>query len=292
MSWIMKFVAAGGIAGFVSRTVTAPIDRLKVLYQAHSKLALNKEGKPVGIYHGMKSIYQDGGIKAFWRGNLTNVLKVVPESSLFFALFESFKFFYSGDRSKVRISPRFRDCVYSATSAGFITTIVMYPMETIKARWMSSLSGTYQSVGDCIRKTLQNDGWTGLYKGLTVQLLGTVPYAGINLTIFEMSKSFYERKTGIRPSGYWCVGFGSVAVFFGQVVAYPPALVRTRLQTQGTPGHPDKYEHGASTCIKQIWKSGGLRGFYRGLLTTYMKIIPAMGITFGVYEIAIMKFGL
>jgi len=84
LNWILKYLAAGGIAGFISRTVTAPIDRLKVLYQVHSKIALTQEGKPVGIYDGMKAIYRDGGIRAFWRGNFTNVLKVVPEWSLFF----------------------------------------------------------------------------------------------------------------------------------------------------------------------------------------------------------------
>jgi len=84
--WTMKYLTAGGIAGLISRTMTAPIDRLKVLYQVHSSLALTGDGRPMGLSKGLAAIYKEGGIRGFWRGNLTNVMKVVPESSLFFCV--------------------------------------------------------------------------------------------------------------------------------------------------------------------------------------------------------------
>jgi len=285
----MKYLTAGGIAGLISRTVTAPIDRLKVLYQVHSSLALTGDGRPIGLSKGLAAIYKEGGIRGFWRGNLTNVMKVVPESSLFFGLFEGFKFYNCGEDHK---TPSLRGCVVSAGAASFITSVTMYPMETIKARWMSSPTGTYKNVGDCLKQLTFNEGWRGLYKGLPIQLMGTVPFGVINLTLYESAKGFYLRKTGFRPSGLCCLFFGCMCGIVGQIVAYPSAIIRTRLQTQGTPGHPKIYERGARSCIGEIWKSEGLRGFYRGLLTTYMKVIPAMGITFGVYEIAVMRFGL
>jgi len=290
--WMLKYFTAGGIAGFVSRTVTAPIDRLKVLYQVHSHLissTASSTGRSVGLIQGFNAIYKEGGVRGFWRGNGTNIMKVVPESSLFFALFELFKFYYGHDRH----IPFLQSCIISASIASFITSIIMYPLETVKARWMTSPSGTYQSVGDCLKKLKYSEGWYGFYKGLPIQLCGTEPYAGINLTLYEMAKVFYLRKNGgVRPSAYWCLTFGSVASIFGQIVAYPFAVIRTRLQTQGTPGHPQIYERGGRQCIQEIWKSEGWRGFYRGLLPTYMKTIPAMGITLGVYEVAVKNFGL
>ena len=82
--------AAGAAAGAVSRTATAPMDRLKVLLQAGPtggsftvRMATGPESTILG---GLRTIYGEGGMWAFFRGNGTNVLKIMPESAVkFFA---------------------------------------------------------------------------------------------------------------------------------------------------------------------------------------------------------------
>ncbi|CAM9466293.1 unnamed protein product, partial [Choristocarpus tenellus] len=74
---------AGGIAGAVSRTSTAPFDRLKILLQS---------GKTQGtIVEGMTRIYKREGMRAFWNGNGANVIKIMPESAIRFLGYELFK---------------------------------------------------------------------------------------------------------------------------------------------------------------------------------------------------------
>lgn len=34
----------------------------------------------------------------------------------------------------------------------------------------------------------------------------------------------------------------------------------------------------------EIYRSGGMRGFYTGLLTTYMKVMPSTAIAFAINE--------
>ncbi|CAN0517421.1 unnamed protein product, partial [Ectocarpus sp. 8 AP-2014] len=68
---VVTFVA-GAIAGVVSRTATAPFDRLKTLLQS---------GKTKGtIAKSMSNIYRQEGWLAFWNGNGANTLKIMPES--------------------------------------------------------------------------------------------------------------------------------------------------------------------------------------------------------------------
>lgn len=90
----MRFLAAGGIAGAVSRTCTAPFDRLKIfLITRPPELG----GAPPGgggvrvIMGAVVRIYNEGGIRAFWVGNGLSVAKIFPESAIKFMSYESSK---------------------------------------------------------------------------------------------------------------------------------------------------------------------------------------------------------
>jgi solute carrier family 25 (mitochondrial phosphate transporter), member 23/24/25/41 len=74
---------SGAIAGCVSRTTTAPLDRLKVIMQAGKGDAT--------IVNMCKYMYREGGITGFWRGNGINCVKIAPESAAKFLCYEEFK---------------------------------------------------------------------------------------------------------------------------------------------------------------------------------------------------------
>jgi solute carrier family 25 (mitochondrial phosphate transporter), member 23/24/25/41 len=95
-SQAFKFLLAGGIAGAVSRTATAPFDRLKVFLITRNVDALSTSAKAVSspaaaveqtargaraLVGAITQIYKEGGLRAFWVGNGLNVLKIFPVSS-------------------------------------------------------------------------------------------------------------------------------------------------------------------------------------------------------------------
>ena len=77
--------------------------------------------------------------------------------------------------------------------------------------------------------------------------------------------------------------------FIGQLVTYPIALVRTRRQGQIVP-LPNMDQSKAHpllpipVMIKDIWHREGLVGFYRGLVPNMLKVVPAVSISYLVYE--------
>ena len=77
-----RHLVAGGIAGAVSRTVSAPLDRLKVMMQVHSS-KMN-----TGMIGGLKYMLKEGGVKSLWRGNGVNVMKIAPETGFRFMAYE------------------------------------------------------------------------------------------------------------------------------------------------------------------------------------------------------------
>lgn len=63
---------------------------------------------------------------------------------------------------------------------------------------------------------------------------------------------------------------GSTSTICGQLVSYPLALVRTRLQAQEVPMDSDQRDT-MSKLLVRIWRNEGLRGLYRGLLPNIIK---------------------
>lgn len=85
---VYRNLIAGGIAGAVSRTCTAPFDRLKTVMQALGSR------KQIEIFGGFKYMLQEGGVTSLWRGNGMNVIKIAPEVALKFTFYEEVNFFF------------------------------------------------------------------------------------------------------------------------------------------------------------------------------------------------------
>jgi hypothetical protein len=81
----------------VSRTCTAPFDRLKIflITRSHDLGGVPMAGSKTGvggvkiIASAVSRIYSEGGILAFWTGNGLSVAKIFPESAIKFFAYES-----------------------------------------------------------------------------------------------------------------------------------------------------------------------------------------------------------
>ncbi len=264
---------AGGSAGAFSRTCTAPLDRLKVILQA------SQGPKSIGIVEGMKGIYKEGGLKAFFRGNGTNVIKIIPETSSKFIFYERIKNLTCKNSKKPTSLERFT----SGGLAGALSQAMIYPLEITKTRLALAPTGYYKGIGDCILKIVKNEGFFQLYKGLGASLMGIVPYAAIDLAIYTSLRDFYSEKYSAQPSSMVLLYCGSTSSICGQIVSYPLALIRTKLQSQGLPGRNKEYD-GLVDCAKKIFKNDGFFGYYKGIIPNFMKSVPAVAISYTMFE--------
>lgn len=218
-----RHLAAGGIAGAVSRTCTAPLDRLKVFLQVQTAKQR--------ISDCLQYMLKEGGVQSLWRGNGINVLKIAPESAIKFAAYEHLKRLIRGkDKRPMTIYERF----VAGACAGGVSQTLIYPMEVLKTRLALRKTGQYSSILDAARKIYTREGAKSFYRGYIPNLLGILPYAGIDLAVYETLKkkylAYHEQET---PSIWVLLACGSASSTLGQVCSYPLALVRTRLQAQG-----------------------------------------------------------
>ncbi|KAI0771584.1 mitochondrial carrier [Trametes elegans] len=288
-----KFLLAGGVAGAVSRTCTAPFDRLKIFLITRPPELGGTSLTPQAPVRGFKAIggaisriYAEGGVLAFWTGNGLSVAKILPESAIKFLAYESSKRFFAQYWDKVE-DPRDISGVsrfLSGGIGGISSQLTIYPIETLKTQMMSSAGGRRRSLREAAGRVWQLGGIRAFYRGLTIGLIGVFPYSAIDMSTFEALKLAYLRSTGKDEPGVLALlAFGSVSGSVGATSVYPLNLVRTRLQASGSSGHPERYT-GIFDVVRKTYARDGWRGFYRGLLPTLAKVVPAVSISYVVYE--------
>ncbi|KAF9687892.1 hypothetical protein SADUNF_Sadunf02G0140500 [Salix dunnii] len=81
---ICKSLVAGGVAGGVSRTAVAPLERLKILLQVQNPHNV----KYNGTIQGLKYIWRTEGFRGLFKGNGTNCARIVPNSAVKFFSYE------------------------------------------------------------------------------------------------------------------------------------------------------------------------------------------------------------
>lgn len=69
----------------------------------------------------------------------------------------------------------------------------------LKTRLTLRKTGQYSSVADCAKQILAKEGALAFYKGYLPNLLGIIPYAGIDLAVYEVCVCLYECALRIVP---------------------------------------------------------------------------------------------
>ena len=310
---------SGATAGVISRSVTAPLDRLKTLMALRDAFRetqrVKLSSRSAGVLGGLKMIYREAGLTGFWRGNFTNVTKVMPETSIKFLIFESLK--------PKRVPNASASQTNSATflagaTAGIIAQATVYPLDVIKTRLAASETGVYRvcivsttsfisekkkkkdkikptkqhdlryggMLGHVINRMLRYEGWRALYKGMGTSLFGMIPYAGIDLLLFDTMKHHYKQTHSSTPQLpiQYILMFGMISSFVAQTVTYPLGVVRMRLQAQGmTLDRPILFSSPLD-CFVKTYQSAGVRGLYSGYIPSLLKVAPTAAITYAVYE--------
>ncbi|XP_054321546.1 mitochondrial carrier protein SCaMC-3L isoform X2 [Pongo pygmaeus] len=225
---LWKFLLSGAMAGAVSRTGTAPLDRAKVYMQVYSS-----KTNFTNLLGGLQSMVQEGGFRSLWRGNGINVLKIAPEYAIKFSVFEQCKNYFCG----IQGSPPFQERLLAGSLAVAISQTLINPMEVLKTRLTLRRTGQYKGLLDCARQILQREGTRALYRGYLPNMLGIIPYACTDLAVYEMLQCFWlksGRDMG-DPSGLVSLSSVTLSTTCGQMASYPLTLVRTRMQAQGQP---------------------------------------------------------
>lgn len=339
------FFLAGGLSGVVSRTCTAPFDRIKVFLIARTDLSstilhskreiashiangalkhvIEEARKKVAaaemelaeqikknphqhshpktirspIIQAARTIWKQGGLKAFYVGNGLNVLKVFPELAMKFGSFEATKRFLAKIEGVEDTSKLSKVSTYMAGGIGGICgQFMVYPIDTLKFRLQcsnldSKLKGN-ELLLTTAKEMFKEGGLKIFYRGIIVGVSGIFPYAALDLGTFTTIKNYLIKREAkltntkveeVKLPNWMVLSLGAMSGTFGATVVYPVNLLRTRLQAQGTYAHPYRYT-GFSDVLKKTIAREGYPGLFKGLVPNIAKVAPAVSISYFMYE--------
>jgi solute carrier family 25 (adenine nucleotide translocator) protein 4/5/6/31 len=280
--FLINFLA-GGVSGAVAKTATAPIERVKLLIQtqdANPKIISGEVARYNGIVDCFVRVSKEQGIKAFWRGNLTNIIRYFPTQAFNFAFKDSIKaMFPKVDKSKEFVS-FFLINVASGGIAGAGSLLIVYPLDYARTRLASDVgTGKQQFNGlvDCIVKTVKHGGLPALYNGIGVSIIGIIPYRGAYFGLFDTLSGYnpWEKSDMAvlrATSKFVCAQTSAIAAGYA---SYPFDTVRRRLQMQSEKPKEEWVYSGTMDCFRKIVANEGTAALFKGAGANALRTVGA-----------------
>jgi len=263
---------AGGTSGAVSKTITAPIERVKLIIQTQDSNPLIRSGE-VARYTGIGDcfvrVYKEQGVGAFWRGNFTNCIRYFPTQAFNLAFKDSIKGAFPKYSPKDQFWQFFGVNLASGGLAGAGSLCFVYPLDYARTRLASDVGSgkkTFSGLGDCIKQTAKGpNGVMSLYNGFGVSVAGIIPYRGTQFGLNDTIKGLnpYDSEVSFRGIASKWAG-AQFSVIASGFVTYPFDTVRRRLQMQSEKPVEERLYKGAAHCLQTVIKEEGMAALYKG----------------------------
>jgi len=262
--------AAGGISGAIAKTATAPIERVKLIIQtqdANPKIKSGEVARYTGIGNCFTRVYQEQGLKAFWRGNTTNVIRYFPTQAFNFAFKDTIKKIFPKYSPKTDFVMFFLCNMASGGLAGAGSLTIVYPLDYARTRLASDVgSGTpqFKGLADCLIKTAKGpSGVAGLYNGFGVSVAGIIPYRGVYFGVFDSLIGKFRPEAGLAGL-VTKFAIAQTAAISAGYASYPFDTIRRRLQMQSELPKEQWTYKGTADCFSQILKNEGVTALFKG----------------------------
>lgn len=264
----LKNLAVGGVAAAISKTLVAPMERVKIVLQVQAaSTQIAKEQQYKGIGDAFKRIYMEEGMGAFWRGNGTNVIRYFPTQALNFAFKDRYKqALFPKKASEYSYGEMFARNMAAGGLAGGTSLLFVYPLDFARTRLTADMgkgdAKQYKGLMDCLVKSAKADGGVmGLYKGFGPSLAGIIPYRAVFFGGYDTLKAILLKDE--KSASFWKKwGISQTNTTVAQMVVYPLDTVRRRLAMRG--GGKDALYTNSFDCAKKIFQAEGITGFYKG----------------------------
>ncbi|TVY84687.1 Mitochondrial carrier protein LEU5 [Lachnellula suecica] len=315
---------AGGLAGSAAKTVVAPLDRVKILFQASSPQFAKYTGSWFGVVTAMNDIYKEDGYRGLFRGHSATIIRIFPYAGIKFLVYEQIRgVFIQGPQHE---TPWRR--LISGSLAGVTSVFFTYPLEVIRVRLAfetkrdsrSSLSAICKQIYNevppppratpsapavvaatesAVRAVVPKSGLGNFYRGFSATMLGMLPYAGMSFLTHDTAgdvlrhPTFSAYTTLPKPANHPVDKPAPLRSWAELLAGGIAGLVSQtsaypleviRRRMQVGGTVGDGHRLGIAETARLIVRERGFSGFFVGLTIGYVKVVPMVAVSFYVYE--------
>ncbi|CAN8237613.1 unnamed protein product [Cochlearia groenlandica] len=263
---------AGAFAGAAAKSVTAPLDRIKLLMQTHGVRAGQQSAKKaIGFIEAITLIGKEEGLKGYWKGNLPQVIRIIPYSAVQLFAYETYKKLFRGEDGQLSVLGR----LGAGACAGMTSTLITYPLDVLRLRL--AVEPGYRTMSQVALNMLREEGLASFYNGLGPSLLSIAPYIAINFCIFDLVKKSLPEKYQKKTQASLLTAVVAAAIATG--TCYPLDTIRRQMQLKSTP-YKSVFD-----AFSGIIEREGVIGLYRGFVPNALKSMPNSSIKLTTFDI-------
>ncbi|KAJ5519661.1 hypothetical protein N7463_000114 [Penicillium fimorum] len=290
LDFILRNGLAGGVAGCAAKTIVAPLERIRILFQTSHSQFVQYTAHWNGLIKAARDIRMSYGMPALFKGHSASLVRVFPYAGINFLAYEQFRAAIIPSPEQEAPCRRF----LCGSMAGATSTMVTYPLELIRTRLafetVQKNPSSWLGISRKIYFERGGGSLSNLYRGIAPTMLGILPYAGTSFLTHDLLRDWLrtpalapytlEGPSSTRLTATAQLSCGAVAGIVAQTISYPIDIIRRRIQV----GNVDHAKSGILETARRVFLERGVRGFYVGLTIGYVKMAPMAATSFYVYD--------
>jgi solute carrier family 25 protein 38 len=215
-------------------------------------------------------------LRKFWTGVTPSLLRSAPVAGIYFGSVDFLRYTESLSHSQYGGKYQLIHSFLIGTISRVVADTGTHPLNLIKTRFESDYY-SYNSVRDAVRIIYKEEGFFGLYKGLSATLIRDISYSGLYYALYTKIK--YEfKQDGSKTNSLFFASCALLSSALACGLTQPPDVIRSYIQLNCT-----KYKSIPST-IDSIYKNHGVRGFFSGFLPRSSRRILISVMSWTIFE--------
>ena len=129
-NYVLRSGFAGGIAGCVAKSAIAPLDRVKILFQAQNPEFAKYSGKWLGVFQAGRDIVRSDGPSALFQGHSATLMRIFPYAAIKYMAYDKLHFYLMPTKQSENSGRLF----LAGSASGVLSVFLTYPLELIRVR--------------------------------------------------------------------------------------------------------------------------------------------------------------
>jgi len=269
---------AGGIAACGAVTATHPFETVKIRLQLQGELQAKDVAikKYRGVFHGVKVIIQNEGVKGIYRG--------IGAAYVYQTLLNGCRLGFYEPLRGAATKLIYKDTavqslginIFSGAASGILGAAVGSPFFLVKTRLQSYSPflpvGTqhgYKNSVDGLRKIYGAEGFRGLYRGVGAAMVRTGFGSSVQLPTYFFAKRRLIKHLGMEDGPALHLASSTASGFVVCCVMHPPDTIMSRMYNQ-----TGNLYKGVFDCLYKTVTTEGFLAIYKGYFAHLARILP------------------
>ena len=273
---ILKDLFAATVGGITGLAITHPIDTVRIRMQLQTYPKIYKT-----MFHCFFKTIQGEGVKGLFKGVISNTIGSAPIYSICFAAKEVASRFLE----PIKISENSKSYL-AGWFGGFVSWSILVPSEMLKCRAQADKLNfiNYRST---ISTIWREKGIRGIYQGFWITCIRDVPAWGFYFWTYEsLWRRFINTNDSLSKIYFVKIIAGGLAGWADFLPTYCFDVVKTVIQTDKSSQTPKVID-----TIITLYRTEGIRWFFKGVFPTCVLAFPLNAIVFIVYDEIILVLG-